>query len=76
MTRDNDVKGLRLQLDRQSENYQQLYTEYDRAYFDAQSRAMKLISQNMNNMSQYNEGDITESQMKQNDAVLGDSANF
>ena len=33
--KDDHLKGLRLQLDRQSELYQQLYTEFDKKYFEA-----------------------------------------
>lgn len=37
------MKGLRLQLDRQSELHQQLYTEFDKKYYESQNEVANLL---------------------------------
>jgi chromosome segregation ATPase len=45
MRKEEQVKGLSLQLERQSELHQQLYTEYDRKYYDMQNQAANILNQ-------------------------------
>lgn len=40
---DDHLKGLRLQIERQNELYQQLFTEFDKKYFDAQNVTASIL---------------------------------